>query len=90
MMTDADGSILHLQIFDGLNNDILGSLEHLPADDDLIENAVDLMEVEDDVQFADIPEVLVKVLHKKMDELRRSWTTCVDHGLPQDGAIRCR
>jgi hypothetical protein len=62
-------SILNLQILDGVDDDILGSFQHFSAHDDFIEYSIDLVKVEHDVQFADIPEVLVQVLHEEVDEL---------------------
>lgn len=57
-------SILDLEVFNGIDDDILGSFEHFPSDDDLIQNSVHLVKVKDDVQLAHIPEVLIEVLHK--------------------------
>lgn len=43
----------------------------LPADEELVQDVVRLVEVEDDVQLADVPEVAVQHLHKQMDLLER-------------------
>ena len=45
------------------------SMPATAAHDELIDDAVDLVEVEDDVQFADVAEVLVEGLHEEVDEL---------------------
>lgn len=48
---------------------LLGSLDDLAADDHLVDDGVDLVEVEDEVEFADIAEVLVEDLDEQLDEL---------------------
>lgn len=48
----------------------LGCFHNFPSDDHFIKNAVNFVEVEDDVQFTDVVEVLVEDLDEQMDNLQ--------------------
>ena len=46
------------------------SLHNLTADDHFVENLIDFVEVEDEIELAHTPEVLVKHLHEQVDEFK--------------------
>lgn len=50
-------------------NDLLTRLLDLAGQKHLIENSVDLVEIEDEVEFADVAEKGIKHLNEKMDRL---------------------
>lgn len=62
-------SIFCFKIFKCGHNDIFGCFEYLPSDDDLVEDAVNFMKIEDDIQLADISEVVIQIFNKHMNKL---------------------
>lgn len=62
-------SIFCFKIFKCGHNDIFGCFEYLPSDYDLVEDAVNFMKVEDDIQLADISEVVIQIFNKHMNKL---------------------
>lgn len=52
-------------------NVLLAALLHFASDQQLIQNEVGLLEVEDDVQLADVAVVLVHLLDIAVDDLER-------------------
>lgn len=68
-------SVFNFQILQGTDDGIFGRLQYFPTDDDLIQNAIDFMKVKDNIQFADVTEILVEVLHEEMNKLAKGNLT---------------
>mmetsp|Transcript_28919 Transcript_28919/g.64205 ORF Transcript_28919/g.64205 Transcript_28919/m.64205 type:complete len:200 (+) Transcript_28919:39-638(+) len=60
-----------LELLHSLQDDVLICFLHLPCQDVLVQDAVHLVEVEHDVQLADVAEVLVQQLHEQVDGLHQ-------------------
>jgi len=59
-----------IQVFQARQDDLLARLLDLAGQEDLVEDGVDLVEVEDEVELADIPEEGVEHLDKEVDGLQ--------------------
>lgn len=68
--------LTHLHIFqtvlltDAPKNVLLATFLHLSRQQELVQDKVCLLEVENDVEFADVAIVLVHLLHVSMDDLQ--------------------
>ena len=66
----------HLHIFqtvlltDAPKNVLLATFLHLSRQQELVQDKVCLLEVEDDVEFADVAVIFVHLLHVSMDDLQ--------------------
>jgi hypothetical protein len=82
---DESGSFLDFEHFHGVDDSVLAGLEDLASDQEFVEHAVDLIEIEHDVEFADVAEVLVEGLHEEVDELQVQQFVVVD--VDADGEV---
>ena len=56
-------------MFEAREDDLLGGLLDLTGEEDLVEDGVDLVEVEDEVELADVAEEGVEDLDEEVDRL---------------------
>ena len=63
-------SLQLVQMLQSSQNDLFARLFDLASQEDLVEDRVDLVEVEDKVQFADITEELIEHFDEEVDRFQ--------------------
>ena len=63
-------SLVEVCVFHGATDADLACFHYFAANDHLIEDLVDFVEVEDEIELANATEILVQHLHKQVDELK--------------------
>ena len=82
-------SLQLVQVFEPRKHDLFASLLDLPGQEDLIEDGVDLVEVEDEVELADVAEEGVEDLYEEVDglEVGELVVVGVDAGAEEEAGI---
>ena len=62
-------SLVEVCVFHGATDADLACFHYFAANDHLIEDLVDFVEIEDEIELANATEILVQHLHKQVDEL---------------------
>ena len=62
-------SVINLKHFNLIYDAAFRCFCHLTPNQQLIDNSVHLVEIEDDVQFTHVPEILVQGFHQQVDQL---------------------
>ncbi len=76
--------ILNLKYLDRVNYGVFRSFQNFSSNYQFIQYSVNLIEVKHDVQFANVPEILVQGLHKQVNQLKIALK------LLPSGVVHCR